>query len=207
MFFSKFVLLVITDGNNKNHRARCPASFVLANSNEATDHNALCCPETPLQKSYFCYKHSNYNNNSTTYDSNFFSYQSLHFCNLILSPFLSLVDFIDIVGHDIDKLTKLVTYKFKYESYPYIRHVEEKNAPLGVISEYLKRNNLLDKSLVGPVTDSCYINKALPCYNKTKTKGYLVIFSFILFIDIVFFIYKEFYLYLMAVASLYDSMK
>ena len=47
---------------------------------------------------------------------------------------------------------------------------------MGVISEYLKRNNLLDKSLVGAVTDSCYINKALPCYNKTKTKGYLVIF-------------------------------
>lgn len=40
-----------------------------------------------------------------------------------------------------------------------------------MISEYIKRINLSDKSLVGVITDSCFINKDLPCFNKTKTKG------------------------------------
>jgi hypothetical protein len=80
-------------------------------------------------------------------------------------------DFIDIIGHETDKVTKMISFKFQYDSFPYFRLVQEKDAPLDVISEYYKRTNLLDKSLVGPVIENCLVNKDLPCYNKTKTKG------------------------------------
>ncbi|CAF1001166.1 unnamed protein product [Brachionus calyciflorus] len=47
-----------TDGNHKNHRARCIASYEI----DSSDLNEMCCKESPLQGSYFCLKHNKQNN-------------------------------------------------------------------------------------------------------------------------------------------------
>jgi hypothetical protein len=55
--------------------------------------------------------------------------------------------------------------------------VLEKEAPLSLISEYRKRLNLSDQSLIPPINSKCEINKEIQCFNKTKTNGMYFVFQ------------------------------
>ncbi|RNA01588.1 hypothetical protein BpHYR1_028691 [Brachionus plicatilis] len=140
---------VILDGNHKNHRARCISSYEI----DFNDENDRFCKESPMQGSYFCWKHnvqSNGVNGAATFDD----------------------DFIDIVNEEV--LNGEQFYRFKYDSEPRLRLVPEKDIPVFLLTEFHKRKNLLDKSLVGQI-EFCNVSKELPCFNKSKTKGILTV--------------------------------
>ena len=70
-------------------------------------------------------------------------------------------------------------FRFQYTVYPKIRWVSEQFAPKHFLSEYYKRENLLNKNLVGQIND-CHVLKEIPCFNKSKTKG--LNFLYVIFI-------------------------